>query len=195
MKEENNKNSLTDEGAQNANASDKDIFDSIISHGSCLLCIPLIAIILYMIGQCAFDSIKSNINVRPRKQVNQISIFKESSLDEIKSKLRNQGYDEDEVNSLAFALSLRAIRGHKTQVVTYGFRDMEDFKRSLELRVFEPDAYDAYIDEARSKDELVVIPAKTDIILLDVDSMEAAIVALKGGDTKYWIDIDAIVER
>jgi hypothetical protein len=72
---------------------------------------------------------------------------------------------------------------------------MEGFKRSVELGVFEPNAYDAYIDEARSKDELVVIPANTDIILLDVDSMEAAIVALKGGDTKYWIDIDAIVER
>ena len=101
----------------------------------------------------------------------------------------------DGVNSLAFDLSLRAIIGYKTLGVTHGFREMEGFKRCLELGVFEPNAYDAYIDEARSKDELVVIPANTDIILLDVDSMEAAIVALKGGDTKYWIDIDAIVER
>lgn len=192
MKDEDNNNSLTVEKAQNANASDKDTSDSLMS--CCVWIIP-IAIILYMIGQCAFDSIKSNINVRPKKQVEQNSTFKESSLDEIKSKLHNQGYDMDGVNSLAFDLSLRAIIGYKTLGVTYGFRDMEDFKRSIELGVFEPNAYDAYIDEARSKDELVVIPANTDIILLDVDNMEAAIVALKGGDTKYWIDIDAIVER
>lgn len=77
MKDEDNKNSSTAEGAQNAAAPYDYSFYSLIFR---LFWILQIAVFLFIIGQYTFDSIKGKLKERPMKQVAQENNFKESSL-------------------------------------------------------------------------------------------------------------------